>query len=278
MSIPKTLINFKQYQEEYYDRLLTYPHMDVVTTVIELFFKEIIKEGAFYLRVKNQDLPAIVESKFIKNVMETNTSATIGGAKVRLASTKALFGCDPSTLEPHEFPKFGYLSINDPKKNLVTSYELSYQYGNTVFKLNKEKLFKYTTLSVGNSVNFGRCYTLIPTLLTDPIATCISGLRHNVEDDAFHGETNMDPYYYFGMQVKEKVLTKENFFNMPDLLPTYPLYEFFELQFHCPLNIFEVVDQVDLLRDEHDDQAKLDEIAKIFAEHSVPFNIHDTLF
>lgn len=96
---------------------------------------------------------------------------------------KALFGCNLDGLAPEEYPKFGYLSQADSKRDLLINADLCYQYGSVALKLKKEWMMHRTTLCVGNSVNHARCYTLIPTKLTQLRATCLQGLPHAEASD-----------------------------------------------------------------------------------------------
>ena len=54
MSVSKTLVNFKEYQQKYYEQILKYPYMREVAFQIEKFLREIIEDGAFYLRVHSK--------------------------------------------------------------------------------------------------------------------------------------------------------------------------------------------------------------------------------
>jgi hypothetical protein len=279
MSVSKTLVNFKEYQQKYYEQILKYPYMREVAFHIEKFLRDIIEDGAFYLRVHSKTLPRIIESGRIMNVMETGSSATVGGADVRRESTGVLFGVDTSTLEPQDYPKFGYLSADRISDNLISTYDMVYQYGGVVFRFKKEKLFPFTTLTVGNSMIFKSSYCLIPTLVSNPLATCIRGPVHDAPAGSKPiGKNGVDGYYFFGMKVKEKILNRGNFYDLPELLSDMFGFDFFELQFHCPLILSECLERVDVVTEETDDPEIIKSSKEFFDRAGIPFEVHDTIF
>lgn len=116
---PATLSAFNSYQDEYYRRLLQLPYFDKMAKVIEDFLYKIVSSGSFYLRVPVAALSAIIQTGRIKSMMETGKGTTNGGTETHREVVKALFGCNVDRLVPEEYPKFGYLSQADSKRDLV---------------------------------------------------------------------------------------------------------------------------------------------------------------
>lgn len=247
---PPTLARFNAYQDEYYQRLMQLPYFKQMSKVLEDFLYRIVSDGAFYLRVPVRVLPDIIRTGQIRSMAETGRGTTNGGMETRKQTVKALFGCDADALQPEEFPKFGYLSQADSKRDLLVNSELCFQYGSVAFKLKKERMMQRTTLCVGDSVNFGRCHTLIPTRTSRIRATCIHGLTHSIES----GHPIMAPadplacYVYMTIQILEKKLTAANFPLIDRLIgDQMPVFEFFELQYHGPIDLRTDIERIDCI-------------------------------
>lgn len=155
---PKSLEFFDKHQLAYYERLCQLPYFTKIAPLVERFLKQIVHDGAFYVRVHLQDLPAILETGRLMSCMETHHGTTDGGENVRRKVTEALFGCPAAGLQPHDYPKYGFLSQADAKKDLMVNGGMWCQYGDVSIQLKKERLLHRTTLTVGDSVNFARCY------------------------------------------------------------------------------------------------------------------------
>ncbi len=263
MTIP-TLKDLPVYQNNYYSLMRIFPKFQECAAVIEDFLKKIIDAGDIYIRVHPETLPLILKDGYLKNSVETGTSATNGGSKARVSSTVCLFNCDSNKLADSDYPTFGYLSCKDPLKNQMATYEMSYQYGDVVIKLKKDHLFHRTTLTVGTSIDFLSSGHMIPTLLTDPKATCIfgpanpKGILNGLVNTSMLGLDTIRFYRLLAQAISDKELTVENFYRIEEILgERCPFFKYFELQFHGRVTVddFEEITVMDDL--DKEEQEKL---------------------
>ncbi len=245
--IPRSLKTLEAYQDAYRQRLSALPYYNAVAPIIEGFLQQAVGRGAFYLRVHVSALGDILSSRSIKSMMETGTGATNGGKNTRQEVTQALFGCDASTLQPDDYPKYGFLSQPDAVKDLYVNGAMWCQYGDVSIQLKKERLMHRTTLCVGNSVNFGNCHALIPTRVDSIKATCLCGLPHGEGRSFMAPPDPMSCYILFATWILEKRLTIDNFPMIEELAKDLPpVFDFFELQYHGPISITEDVERIDV--------------------------------
>lgn len=273
MDTPKSLRALAAHQLAYQELLRHQPYYKMVAPIVEGFLRQIINHGAFYIRVHVSSLEGILGSKRIKSVMETGTGATNGGKDTRREVVEALFGCNANKLLPSEFPKYGFLSQPDAVKDLYVNGGMWCQYGDVSIQLKKERLFHRTTLCVGDSVNFGRCYQLIPTRVDDVKATCICGLAHDGEPLMKMGDP-VAAYAIFAQWILEKKLTVNNFPLIEDVARDVPpIFDFFELQYHGDIDITQDVERIDVAPSSLEEKEKLEEYKKKFEAIGVKFCI-----
>lgn len=270
---PKSLRNLPEHQEAYRQKLLALPYYKMIAPIIETFLRQIIDSGAFYLRVHASVLKPILESGRIKSLAETGKGTTNGGPKTRKDAIEALFGCNASKLLPSEFPKYGFLSQADPQLDLIINGGMWAQYGDVSIKLKKDRLFHRTTLCVGNSVNFGNCFTLIPTRVDNVKATCLCGLPH----DGRPLVPLQDPIFCYA-KLTEWILTKKitvrNFPTIDNIAKDAPpLFEYFELQYHGDLDLKKDVERIDVIPMTPEEKTELEELKPQFEAIGVPLYI-----
>ena len=275
MDTPKSLRALAAHQSAYQELLRQQPYYKMVAPIVEGFLRQIINHGAFYVRVHVSSLEGILESKRIKSVMETGTGATNGGKETRREAVEALFGCNANKLLPSEFPKYGFLSQSDAVKDLYINGGMWCQYGDVSIQLKKERLFHRTTLCVGDSVNFGRFYQLIPTRVDDEKATCICGLAHDGEPLMKMGDP-VAAYALFAQWILEKKLTINNFPLIEEVAKDVPpIFDFFELQYHGDIDITQDVERIDVAPSSPEEKEKLLELKEKFEKIGVKMYILD---
>ena len=273
MDTPKSLQALAAHQSAYQELLRQQPYYKMVAPIVEGFLRQIINHGAFYIRVHASSLEGILESKRIKSVMETGKGATVGGKETRQEAVEALFGCNANKLLPSEFPKYGFLSQSDAVKDLYVNGGMWCQYGDVSIQLKKERLFHRTTLCVGDSVNFGRFYQLIPTRVDDVKATCICGLAHDGEPLMKMGDP-VAAYALFAQWILEKKLTINNFPLIEDVAKDVPpIFDFFELQYHGDIDITQDVERIDVAPSSPEEKEKLLKLKEKFEKIGVKMYI-----
>lgn len=275
MDTPKSLLQLAAHQAAYQQQLREQvPYYKMVAPIVEGFLRQVINHGAFYIRVHANALEGILSSQRIKSMMETGMGATNGGKDIRRQVTEALFGCRASKLLPSEFPKYGFLSQSDAEKDLYVNASMWCQYGDVSIQLKKERLFHRTTLCVGNSVNMGRCYMLVPTRVDDVRATCMTGLPH----DGTPLVRLPDPCFCYAMLtqwVLEHKLTVSNFPMIEEVAADMPPYfEFFELQYHGDIDITQDVERIDVIPSSPEEQEQLLQLKERFAAIGVKMYVH----
>ncbi len=275
METPKSLQALAAHQAAYQAQLAKLPYYHIVRPIVEEFLKQIISYGAFYIRVKVDALDAILESKHLKNMMETGTGATLGGKKTREEVTESLFGCNAKKLLPSEFPKYGFLSQPDALRDLAVNADMWMQYGDVSIQLKKDRLMHRTTLCVGDSVDFGRCDMMVPTRVDDVKATCICGLPRK-------GSPFLrlrDPLAFYGVfasWVVQKKLTVNNFQRIDDLATDMPpVFNFFELQYHGELDVTKDVERIDIIPSSVEEKEKLLVLKDKFAALGVKMEVSE---
>lgn len=250
MTLP-CLKNHKFFQNNYYTALMRIPEFQEAAPVIEDFLKKIIAQGDFYVKVPTKVLSEILKSGYLKNALQAGRTASGGGIPSRIKSTEFMFGCSASELTKPDYPRFGYLSTPDPKVNMLMTYDMSYQYGDATIKLKKTNLFDRTTLTVGSSLDFMSFAYLIPTLLSDPKATCIFGVATHLssgKDAAPYGPGNIKNYLFLADKIKDGTINEDNFYNIDELLGReIPIFKYIELQFHGDIKLsdFERIDYME---------------------------------
>ena len=275
MDTPKSLKALPAHQAAYREQLLRLPYYKMVAPIVEGFLRQIINHGAFYLRVHVSSLDDILESQRIKNVMETGAGATVGGKETRQEAVEALFGCNAKKLLPSEYPKYGFLSQPDAEKDLYINGGMWCQYGDVSIQLKKDRLFHRTTLCVGDSVNFGRFYQLIPTRVDDVKATCICGLQHDGEPLMKMGDP-VAAYAIFAQWILEHKLTVNNFPLIEEVAKDVPpIFDFFELQYHGDIDITQDVERIDIAPSSPEEKEKLRDLKERFEKVGVKFNIFE---
>ena len=255
MKTPKSLSRFDAFQKEYFTRLGSHPSCRPEF----LFYaaqqlQKFIAAGALCLRVPERKLEDILKSGRIKEVVECGGGGTtMGGVETRREVVKALFNAEVDKMEPREFPKFGYLGPAKARQDFFGNPDMAYQYGNVRFVLRRDAVAKNTTLTVGDSVNFGACYYMVPTRIDDILPTCFLGLANREGIPAgirsLRRETD-DPTLrlkIFCSLCYSKKLTPENFANLAEIAEGMPGMEFFELQFHGELSLDRDVEAIEVM-------------------------------
>ena len=269
----KSLQHLAQYQADYYRRMFALPYFPQVANVIENYLRQIVDYGAFYLRVHTSALPAILASGCVKSMMETYTGATNGGVETRKEVVKILFNCDTGSMRPEDYPKFGFLSQPDAVRDFFFNGGMWCQYGAVSIQLKKERLLRRTTLCVGDSVNMGRYFTLIPTPVDSIKATCICGLEHDGTALVAPPEPLMC-YYYIATLILEKKLTHTNFPLLEAIAREgMPVFEFFELQYHGAIDLATDVERIDVEPLSAEDEKRLLALKPQFEAMGIPFHL-----
>lgn len=268
----KTLEYLDNYQTAYYRRLSNLPYFTQIAAVIENFLKNIIERGEFYIRVQTDVLESILESGSIKSMMETHQGTTNGGEDTRRQVTENLFGCATTTLLPADYPKYGFLSQSNARRDLMVNAHMSMQFGDASIQLDKSRLMHRTTLCVGNSVNMGNSEIMVPTRTDNVRATCITGLAHE-------GKRQMLPnpmafYYYLATKIMKGELNADNFASIDRICDDSPMpIEYFELQYHGRISLKDDVKRIDVIPESQEERTMLDRLKPRFEALGIPLEI-----
>lgn len=268
----KTLENFDKYQAAYYRRLSGLPYFPQIATVIENFLRDIIERGEFYMRVHTDVLEGILTSGCIKSMTETHHGTTLGGENTRKEVTASLFGCDTGSLQPADYPKYGFLSQPDAKRDLIVNAHMSMQFGDVSIRLRKDRMMHRTTLCVGNSVNMGNSDAMIPTRTDNVKATCITGLAHEGLRQTVPNP--MAFYYYLATKILKGELTTSNFAAIDRICDDSPMpLEYFELQYHGHISLKDDVERIDAIPSSQEESELLNSLIPKFKAIGIPLEI-----
>ncbi len=275
----KTLVRLKDFHNKYYQEFLSEKETDIEKIkVVETFLKEAIDKNDFCIRVKIDALQSIIQDNRIKSVVELGRGgATIGGKNTRIKAIKYLFDVSEEELDVRDFPKFGYLSCKEKFIEFVGNSSMLYQYGNIILTFNKEKMFERTTLTVGNSLNFGEFLRKIPTFISDPKVICIKGKpRQNTLDIPIDFSVKSRHYYInkFYEAIMNKKLIPEKPFILPEIFNENG-FEFFELQFHGDIIFDNVIQQIDYYPYSEEEEANFEKLIPLLEEKKINVNKFD---
>ena len=254
MKTPRSLARFDAFRHDYFTRLQHHPSCQPeFLYYARQQLQRIVDAGALCLRVPERSLEDILKSGRIKEVVECGGGTTMGGAETRKEVVKALFNAETEKMAPREFPKFGYLGPVKARQDFFGNPDMAYQYGNVRFVLKRDTVAANTTLTVGDSVNFGACYYMVPTRITDILPTCFIGLpnRDDIREGikALHRQT-ADPLLrlkVFCSLCFDRKLTPENFVQFAEIAQDMPGMEFFELQYHGELSLDQDVEAIEIM-------------------------------
>ena len=268
----KTLENFDSYQTTYYRRLFALPYFAQIASVIERFLKAIVERGEFYTRVQIKILESILESGTLKSMIETHRGTTNGGENTRKEVIENLFGCDTSAMQAADYPKYGFLSQPDGRRDLLVNAHMSMQFGDVSIRLKKSRMMHRTTLCVGNSVNFGNSEMMVPTRTDNIKATCITGLAHEGKRQLMRNP--MGFYYYLTSKILQGELTADNFAHIDRISDDCPMpIEYFELQYHGIISLKDDVERIDAVPSTPEEIDILNRLKPKFNAIGIPLEI-----
>ena len=276
--LPPSLARFGAFHDAYLGRILSdAAHFDRrLLEVARHFLGVFASAGRLCIRVKEGDLPTILDDDRIKEMVELGRGTTLGGPQVRKEVVAAQFDADVENLPPDQFPKYGYLGPDSAKADMVQCSDLAYHYGNVRFVLRRETMAARTTMSVGNGVNFGCFRFKVPTWLEHPAPTCFASLPHHVDAAPGGGEAAKSPsrperaMTMFVAACLKGLLTKENFHQIGDVFEGMQGFEFFELHYHGHLVVSRDVERVDIGRWTDDSEAIFDAVKPRFDRLGIP--------
>lgn len=273
--IPPSLRYFKEYHDANYQRLLTFLGGDLhIVHEIENFLQQLVLESDFCMRVRIDALASIIKNNEIKSSMEVGGGVTQGGKEIRKQVTKALFNADIITLRDEEYPKYGYLGVRDKMCDLMLNASMGHQYGEVIITFKKKLMLDKTTMTLGDSLNWGECYRKTPTFTASPKAICIKTFSRSDIPAQFNmpqfdaGLTAIKSIYD---AIVSKKLTAANPFKIEDIFDGALGYEFFELQYHGKLIFDKVVASVDFCPGDIEDEATFDNLCESMKSIEVNF-------
>lgn len=273
--IPVVLKNFKSYHDNYYNSIINNLQDDIEKIkFIENFFKNAIESCDFSILVSLKTLKNIVNDNYFKNVIETGDGASMGGKESRIELVKESFNVDTSNLRDKDYPKYGYLSCKDKLVENFCNYSMLSQYGHVIVTLKKENLMERTTMTVGDSLNFGDYYRKLPTYVSNPKISCIRGeARRN---DLFFlklGGSTPRKYYihYIFNAIKSKKLLPDKPFTLDKTFDENG-FEFYELQYHGDIIFDKDVQQIDFYPDSPETEDAYNQLIPLIEKKNVKCN------
>lgn len=205
--------------------------------VVENYLRALVEDSEFITYLKTDTLSQIIECNEYKAI-STLCNEKSEYEKGREEALQVLFGKRNITAE--DWPKYGMLSDKNILKQTLKDGNAFYQYGPVIIHWKKKNLFNSTTLTIGNSLNFGQFYYKCPTFLSDCSAVSLMGT------DYHNGRTIKDSITSikdFASNIENGRLSL-NAYSIGDVYGAEAGYEFYELQFHKRLIITEDAEEI----------------------------------
>lgn len=278
--IPKTLKNFKSYHDNFYNQFISdrRANLDKIK-VVETFLQQTIEKNDLCLRVRTGVLNSIIKDNRIKGLPEIGKGATLGGAEARIHAVKELFQINPEQLGKTDYPKYGYIACKNKMLELFKNSSLSYQYGDVMITLKKERLAERTTMTVGDSMNFADFMRKVPTFIADPKIICIRGDAHSNSVPLLN-QIRLKSRFFYVDQIYQYILDNTLSAEKPYLLSEVfeeNGFEFFELQFHGNIQMDRDIERVDYYPISEEDEANFREIMALLQDrYNIPCKILST--
>jgi hypothetical protein len=227
----------------------------------------------FYLRIRPKILTKIINDNRIKSVFETGGGATVGGIETRKTSIKELFNSSIKNVALNELPKYGYLGTKSKLAEFTANADMVHHYGSVLITLKKENFINRTTLTIGDSINFGDFYYKIPTFVSEPKIVALKGklIREENLKKGFVKQRTFEFYldYFYSLIANKK------------LVPTAPFklmeffegsgFEFFELQFHGEIVFDRDVERIDFFAQTSGEKEEIEKNQSKLDEKKIPY-------
>jgi hypothetical protein len=217
---PKTMKNFDKAIEKGENAKFEFDTHPTDTQMQELrsFTKTALEKGAFAMKIDSAYLENVIDDWF-KNQFETNTSGGNLNHRIRAKASNQMF-CT-KTMKGYEREKYGYLASPDVHNDSGPNW-----YGNDcTVRFKKERLRGRATYTMGDSLDCGAEYGMI-----HPGDAFSPGTKGLVGFD-------VDFEAKYAKEVLEKARTLKI---PPDCPSDAVLGDYFELQYHGPLTIYDV--------------------------------------
>lgn len=234
------LVKFATYQDLYRKlRMKELAGMEDQIALVESFLQKMVMENDFVSFCGVKALEGIIASGSYRNMMELGTDKEMGGRKAREESVRMLFHQEPASMG--DYPAYGMLVPKDKYSYLLQDSDPLYHYGTVLVTWKKPNLLSRTTMTVGNSLNWGESFFKCPTFTNRCSITCLHGTSY------YQGVGNRidtrEAVASFAEKIRDGRLAT-NPASLPDAYDGENGYECYELQIHQSLSLSRDVEAV----------------------------------
>ena len=232
----RCLERFDDYQMAYYEELCDYFKGRLhFLEKLKQFLEKAVSECEFCVRFEMRHLPNVYRDRAIRQLAEVGGGVTFGGLDRRKEVLRCLFNCRISQMEATDYPIFGYLTNPMDGKELIYNADMAYQYGTALCVLKKENMMDRTTMTFGDSVNFGACTRMVATRVNKIYPTCFQSLSNaNSHNESNFGAPPTPSWFIINLckALDEGKIDLNRLEALPDLFDGANGCEFIELQYH----------------------------------------------
>lgn len=245
---------FKQVHDLRYRLFLEhYANEKKIINVVEDFFRNLVDQSEFATCVRPEALKHIMLDNSFKTLIETGFGPTKGGKATRREVTTKLFGIDANSIRVDEFPKYGLLVSKNKVRDFVPDPDVFFHYGAVMVTFKKENLINRTTMTVGNSLDFGEYERKSPVFVNNPTVIATKN------------------FFAFYEKIMDGSLSIEYPNHMPAAFDNALGFDCYELQFHGPLTFTNDVDRVEYFPVHGIEPEKEAELKAMLDERGVPY-------
>ncbi len=268
------LEKFRPYHDKYRKEILKkLKGKEEKIFTVEKFLSELVEESNFYLRVTPTALKSIIKDNKIKSVFEIGGGVTVGGKEVRKISVEELYHTKIEKIPIEQLPKYGYLGNKSKLIEFTLNADMTFQYGSVILTLKRENLINRTTMTIGDSINFGDYFYKMPTFVLNPKIVALKGklIKEKNRQKGLITQRPFEDYLnYFYQLIKTKQITPKTQFKLSEFFNGSG-FEFFELQYHGEIVLDKDIERIDFFYQNHEEKEKMEELLPKLEEKSVAF-------
>ena len=237
----RSLEHFDEYQMAYYEELREYfSDRTYLLDGLQKFLEKAVAECEFCVRFEMRHLPNVYQDRAIRQLAEVGGGVTFGGLDRRKKVLHCLFNCRIKEMEAADYPVFGYLTKPHNGYELLFNADMAYQYGSVLCVLKKENMMDRTTMTFGDSVNFGACLRMVATRVNKILPTCFQSIGNANSNGEARIMAPPTPFWYIVnlyRAIEAGKIDLDRLDRLPDLFDGRAGCEFIELQYHGGIRI-----------------------------------------
>lgn len=206
---------------------------------IDGFLNNLVLNSTLITFVPGRKIMEVINSGEYTSMQKLGLEENRTSANARNNSSEVLFGS--KARDDDDYPKYGILSDKDILHEILVDGNAVYQYGSVIIVWKKEKVLNRTTMTIGNSINFGAYATKCPSFLSNPSYISIPGTNYYSPHQLADTRESIKSFY-------EKIKSGELTLFPSSIATSYNGdngFEYYEIQLHGKLSIKDDVEEID---------------------------------